>query len=83
MSQPPPKSGEITFYLSLPSSATALEEAVTKVSTPGSARYRHFVSLDSAASQFGATNAQLSAVAQSVSSLGLRSRLTPQGCSGA
>jgi len=77
VSQPPPKSGEITFYLSLPSSATALEEAVTKVSVPGSAQYRHFVSLNSAASQFGATDAQLSAVAQSVSSLGLRFTADP------
>jgi len=77
VSQPPPKSGEITFYLSLPSSATALEEAVTKESTPGSAQYRHFVSLNSAASQFGATDAQLSAVAQSVSSLGLQFTADP------
>jgi hypothetical protein len=77
VSQPPPKSGEITFYLSLPSSATALEEAVTKVSMPGSAQYRHFVSLNSAASQFGATDAQLSAVAQSVSSLGLQFTADP------
>ena len=77
VSQPAPKSGEITFYLSLPSSATALGEAVTKVSMPGSAQYRHFMSLGSAASQFGATNAQISAVAQSVTSLGLQFTADP------
>jgi kumamolisin len=77
VSQPAPESGEITFYLSLPSSTTALDEAVTKVSTPGSAQYRHFTSLSSAASQFGATDAQLSTVAQSVSGLGLRFTADP------
>jgi subtilase family serine protease len=77
VSQPAPKNGEITFYLSLPSSTTALDEAVTKVSTPGSAQYRHFTSLGSAASQFGATNAQISAVAQSVTSLGLQFAADP------
>lgn len=77
VTQPTPKSGEITFYLSLPSSTTALHEAETKVSTPGSAQYRHFMSLGSAASQFGATDTQLSAVAQSVSSLGLQFTADP------
>jgi kumamolisin len=77
VSQPTPKSGEITFYVSLPSSTTALDEAVTKVSMPGSAQYRHFMSLDSAASQFGATNAQISAVAGSVTSLGLQFTADP------
>ena len=77
ISQPVPKSGEITFYLSLPSSTTALDEAATKVSTPGSAQYRHFMSLGSAASQFGATDAQLSAIDQSVSGLGLQFTADP------
>ena len=77
VSQPTPKSGEITFYLSLPSSTTALDEAATKVSTPGSAQYRHFMSLNSAASQFGATDAQLSTIAQSVSGLGLQFTADP------
>jgi subtilase family serine protease len=77
VSQPTPKSGEITFYVSLPSSTTALDEAVTKVSMPGSAQYRHFMSLDSAASQFGATNAQISAVTGSVTSLGLQFTADP------
>lgn len=77
VSQPTPKSGEITFYLSLPSSTTALDEAATKVSTPGSAQYRHFMSLNSAASQFGATDTQLSAIAQSVSGLGLQFTADP------
>src|ERR1700753_3341937 len=75
--QPTPKSGEITFYLSLPSSTTALDEAATKVSTPGSAQYRRFMSVDSAASKFGATDAQLSTIAQSVSGLGLQFTADP------
>ena len=77
VSQPAPKSGEITFYLSLPSSTTALDDAEVKVSTPGSAQYRHFMSLDSAASQFGATDAQISAVATSVDGLGLNFEADP------
>jgi kumamolisin len=77
VSQPTPKSGEITFYLSLPSSTTALDEAVNGVSMPGSAQYRHFMSLGSAASKFGATNAQLSAIASSVSGLGLQFTADP------
>src|ERR1700733_12711087 len=77
VSQPTPKSGEITFYLSLPSSTTALDEAADGVSMPGSAQYRHFMSLASAASKFGATNAQLSAIASSVSGLGLQFTADP------
>jgi subtilase family serine protease len=72
VSLPVPKSGEVTFYLSLPSSAAGLSEAATKVGTPGSSDYRHFSSLDAAARQFGATDAQIDAVAKSVGTLGLR-----------
>jgi len=72
-----PKSGEVTFYLSLPTSTTGLSEAVAKVATPGSPDYRHFSSLDTAARQFGATDAQINAVAKSVKTLSLQFAADP------
>jgi Pro-kumamolisin, activation domain len=77
VSLPTPKTGEITFYLSLPSSTAALDKATVSVSTPGSTHYRHFSSLGTAARQFGATNAQISVVAKAISSLGLRFAADP------
>jgi len=72
-----PKTGEVTFYLSLPSSAAALSEAATKVGTPGSSDYRRFSSLDAAARQFGATDAQIDTVAESIKTLGLQFAADP------
>ena len=69
MSLPVPRTGEITFYPSLLASAAGLDQAAAKVATPGSSTYRHFSSLAAAASQFGATDAQIDAIAQSVRSL--------------
>jgi hypothetical protein len=69
---PVSKTGEVTFYLSLPGATTGLGEAATRVATPGSSRYRHFSSLDNAARQFGASDAQINAVTKSINSLGLR-----------
>jgi len=77
VSLPTPKSGEVTFYLSLPSSAAALDKAAVSASTPGSPRYRHFSSLGEAARRFGATNAQISTVAAAMSSVGLRFAADP------
>lgn len=77
VSLPTPQSGEVTFYLSLPSSAAALDKAAVSASTPGSPRYRHFSSLGQAARQFGATNAQISTVAAAMSSVGLRFAADP------
>jgi subtilase family serine protease len=77
VSLPVPKSGQITFYLSLPSSATALGEAEARVAAPGSSQYRHFSSLGKAASQFGATDTQIIAVAKAIKSLGLRFAADP------
>ncbi len=71
------KTGEITFYLSLPASTAGLDQAAAKVATPGSSTYRHFSSLATAASQFGATDAQIDAIAQSVRSLGLQFAADP------
>lgn len=71
ISFPVAKTGEVTFYLSLPSSLTNLVQAAGEVATPGSGKYRHFSSLAQAASQFGATDAQINAVATSIKTLGL------------
>jgi subtilase family serine protease len=77
LSLPAPKAGEITFYLSLPSSAKALEQAAAKAGTPGSSEYRHFRSLVEAAREFGATNAELRDVSRSIRSLGLHFAADP------
>jgi subtilase family serine protease len=77
VSLPVPKTGEVTFYLSLPSSTTWLGQAVARVATPGSSQYRHFSSLDTAARQFGATDAQINTVAKSISTLGLQFAADP------
>jgi subtilase family serine protease len=77
VSLPVPKTGEVTFYLSLPSSTARLGEAAAKVATPGSPDYRHFSSLDKAAHQFGATDAQINTVAKSVKTLGLQFAADP------
>jgi subtilase family serine protease len=77
VSLPVPKTGEVTFYLSLPASAAGLDQAVAKVAMPGSSTYRHFTSLATAASRFGATDAQIDAIAESVRSLGLQFAADP------
>jgi subtilase family serine protease len=74
---PAARSGEVTFYLSLPSSRAALAEAAVNVSMPGSPHYRRFASLDAAASRFGATDAQIKSVADSVKGLGLNFAVDP------
>ncbi|MDT7648697.1 MAG: Pro-kumamolisin, activation domain, partial [Pseudonocardiales bacterium] len=77
VSIPAASSGEVTFYLSLPGSAAALAEAAVNVSMPGSPNYRRFVSLDAAASRFGATEAQINTVTDAVQSLGLNFAVDP------
>jgi subtilase family serine protease len=77
VSLPVPDTGEVTFYLSLPASMAGLSEAAAKVGKPGSSDYRHFNSLATAAGQFGATDAQINAVARSVQSLGLQFAADP------
>ena len=74
---PVARSGEVTFYLSLPSSALALVQAAVNVSMPGSPNYRRFVSLDAAGRQFGATDAQIETVADAVKGLGLKFAVDP------
>ena len=54
-----------------PQSASALQSFATAVSTPGSASYRHFLTVDQFAKRFGATSAQISAVQSQLRSQGL------------
>ncbi len=77
VSLPVPKAGEVTFYLSLPSSTSALFETAAEVATPGSSDYRHFSSLEDAARQFGASGAQINTVAKSIKTLGLQFAADP------
>lgn len=77
VSLPVPRTGEVTFYLSLPSSTAGLGEAAARVATPGSSQYRHFSSLDKAARQFGASDAQINAVAEAIKRLGLQFAADP------
>jgi hypothetical protein len=74
---PVPKAGEVTFYLSLPSSTAGLGEAAAETATPGLLGYRHFSSLDEAARRFGAMDAQINTVAKSIKSLGLQFAADP------
>ena len=77
VSLPVPKTGEITFYLSLPASTAGLEQAAEKASQPGSPAYRQFIPLGTSASRFGATDTQIDAIAKSVQSLGLQYTADP------
>jgi subtilase family serine protease len=77
VSLPAPRTGEVSFYLSLPGATTGLSEAAAAVTTPGSSQYRHFSSLAQAARQFGASDAQINAAAKSINSLGLRFAADP------
>jgi hypothetical protein len=72
-----PRPAGVTFYLSLPASTAGLDAAAAKAAMPGSSTYRHFTSLATAASQFGATDAQINAVAGPVQSLGLEFAADP------
>ena len=77
VSLPVPTAGEVTFYLSLPASTAALDQAATKAAMPGSPTYRHFISVGTAAGRFGATQTQIDAIAKSVRSLGLQYAADP------
>ncbi len=77
VSLPAPKSGEVTFYLSLPSSTSGLGQAAAQVATPGSSQYRHFSSLQRAARQYGASDAQINTVAKAIKRLGLQFAADP------
>jgi subtilase family serine protease len=76
-SLPVPASGNVTFYLSLPGSASTLTQAANQVATPGSGEYRHFSSLAGAAARYGATAAQITSVDSSITTLGLRFAADP------
>jgi subtilase family serine protease len=77
VSLPVPTTGAVTFYLSLPASTARLDQAAAKAAVPGSSSYRHFTSLATAATRFGATDAQIKAIAKPVQSLGLQFAADP------
>jgi subtilase family serine protease len=77
ISIPAPKTGAVTFYLSLPASTAGLDQAAATVAMPGSSTYRHFTSLATAASRYGATDAQINTIAKSVQGLGLQFAADP------
>jgi subtilase family serine protease len=54
-----------------PQNASALQSFATAVSTPGSASYRRFVTVDQFAKRFGATSSQISAVQSQLRAQGL------------
>lgn len=72
-----PAADAVTFYLGLPSSGAALQQAATAAATPGSPPYRHFTALPDAAAQFGASVDQIDQVVRSVGSLGLDVTVDP------
>ncbi len=53
---------DVTFTVGLPYDRGRLQRAVKRVSTPGSAEYRRFLSLSEAAARYGATPAQRAAL---------------------
>jgi subtilase family serine protease len=74
---PAATSGAVTFYLSLPGSTSGLLNAATAAATPGTSTYRNFSSLADAAAKYGATDAQIDTVAQSIKTLGLQFEADP------
>jgi subtilase family serine protease len=77
VSLPVPEASDITFYLSLPASTAGLDQAAAKAAMPRSSAYRQFTSLATAASRFGATDAQIDSIAESVQGLGLQFAADP------
>ena len=77
VSLPAPEAGVITFYLSLPSSAAELTRAATAVATPGSGQYRRFVPVADAGRKYGASDEQITGVADSITKLGMRFAADP------
>ena len=74
---PTPTADAVTFYLGLPGSGAALQQAANAASTPGSPGYRHFAALPDAAARFGASDDQIAQVVRSEGSLGLDVTVDP------
>ncbi|MGW6281314.1 S53 family peptidase [Kribbella sp. NPDC055071] len=77
VSLPSPAAGVVTFYVSLPSSTTALLQAATAVATPGSGQYRHFPKESEVGAKYGASDAQIKDVTASITKLGLQFAADP------
>lgn len=72
-------SSVVTFLAELPHRTTALEQAATAISTPGSPSFRQYLTVEEAAQRYGATSAQIAAVRKAARSLGLRAEIDPTG----
>lgn len=67
----------ITFFAALPRESSRIKAAARRISTPGSGRYRDFMTLAEAGRRLGATDAAISALVTTGERLGLRVRIDP------
>jgi len=70
---------EMTFTAALPYDRAALQAAARQMSTPGSSRYRQFLTLQEAAARYGATTAQRDRVKAWAQDNGMRVRFDATG----
>lgn len=70
---------ELTFTAALPYDRDALQAAARQISTPGSSRYRNFLTLQEAASRYGATMAQRDRLKAWAKDNGMRVRFDATG----
>lgn len=67
----------LTFFAALPRESRRIKAAAQRISTPGSGRYRNFMTLSQAGRRLGATDAAISALVTTGERLGLRVRIDP------
>lgn len=72
-----PQDDVITFLGELPHRSAALASAAQMVSTPGTPTYRTFLTVEQAAEEFGASDAQIGRVNAAARALGLRAVVDP------
>ena len=70
---------ELTFTAALPYDRDALHAAAQQISTPGSSRYRQFLTLQEAAKRYGATTAQRDRLTSWAKGNGMRVRFDATG----
>jgi subtilase family serine protease len=70
---------ELTFTAGLPYDRAALHKAAQKVSTPGSSRYREFLTLEQAGKRYGATSKQRNRLSSWAKANGMRVRFDATG----
>jgi subtilase family serine protease len=72
-----PQDVVITFLGELPHRSAALASAAQMVSTPGTPTYRQYLTVNQAAEEFGASDAQIDRVDAAARALGLRAVVDP------